>query len=214
MDADKRVSEYWNSYYSDSDIPKVPSQFCVFVANEFPQIQTVVEVGCGNGRDSLYFSQTGRSVVAVDASTAAVESCRETAARYKTPAQFVAADVMDPDIVETIKARLPSDCTDLIVYARFFLHAIDDEAESKFLADMKRVIDGKDASVCLEFRTERDEALKKTTKTHYRRFVNVAHFLAKSGTAGFACEYLVEGFGMAKYREDDAYVARVILKNA
>jgi SAM-dependent methyltransferase len=41
----------------------LPSQFAVFVANEVAPAR-LLEVGCGNGRDSLFFSSAGFDVVA------------------------------------------------------------------------------------------------------------------------------------------------------
>ena len=48
------------------------------------------------------------------------------------------------------------------------------------------------------------------TDSHYRRFVLPASFEARALGRGFDVLYTVEGFEFAKYREDDAYVARTI----
>ena len=52
--------------------------------------------------------------------------------------------------------------------------------------------------------------LKKETSDHYRRYIVPTDLINKALKIGFDLSYLVEGFGFAKYRSDDAYVARVI----
>ena len=66
--------------------------------------------------------------------------------------------------------------------------------------------------LALEFRTSRDEFLSKVTESHYRRFINPLAVVAKGNHLGFSCEYFVEGFGYAKYKSDDAHVARIIFR--
>lgn len=63
-----------------------------------------------------------------------------------------------------------------------------------------------------EFRTIRDAQQAKVTAEHYRRFVNPLVFMANANTAGFATDYFVEGFGYAKYKDDDAHVARCLMR--
>jgi hypothetical protein len=66
--------------------------------------------------------------------------------------------------------------------------------------------------LAVEYRTVRDAVGVKVTGDHYRRFVMPANFEARALAHGFAVRYAVEGFGFAKYQEDDAYVARTLLE--
>ena len=51
----QQKSDYWNSYYASRAVLKLsaPSQFAAFVAQEAGDAHLIIEVGCGNGRDSL-----------------------------------------------------------------------------------------------------------------------------------------------------------------
>ena len=62
--------EYWNKYYASREVLKLsaPSQFAAFVAQEAGDAHLIIEVGCGNGRDSLFFARHGFQVVAIDGS--------------------------------------------------------------------------------------------------------------------------------------------------
>jgi hypothetical protein len=67
------------------------------------------------------------------------------------------------------------------------------------------------AFVCGEYRTVRDVRQAKVTGQHYRRFIDPAAFQLRAAQHAFSVQYAVEGFGFAKYEQDDAYVARCLL---
>lgn len=46
---------YWTSIYEKKDIPSEPSNFAIFVKDTLKDVNSVLEVGSGNGRDA-YFS--------------------------------------------------------------------------------------------------------------------------------------------------------------
>ena len=66
--------------------------------------------------------------------------------------------------------------------------------------------------LAVEYRTIRDLRGPKVTASHYRRYILPAAFEARALGRGFDVIYAVEGFGFAKYKEDDAYVARTIFR--
>ena len=49
-------SGYWDEYYAARATTRrpLPSQFATFVAGELEQPHRVIELGCGNGRDSIF----------------------------------------------------------------------------------------------------------------------------------------------------------------
>ncbi|ACQ79461.1 Methyltransferase type 12 [Beutenbergia cavernae DSM 12333] len=201
-------AEYWDTYYArsgSSGLP-VPSQFAVFVAGELGGPHRVVDVGCGNGRDSLFFLLHGHQVVGIDASQVAIERCRDRADQLALGGDFVRASILEPRFAEL----LPDGDLPTAVYARFFLHAITDEEEAAFLSSIRDFTRPGDV-VALEYRSVRDVSLEKVTGQHYRRYVDPARFNADLVKHGFTITYAVEGFGFAKYKNDDAYVARVCL---
>ena len=58
---------YWDQFYKQ-DFVHVPSQFCALVATDIKPHSIVVDLGCGNGRDSHFFASANFSVVGVDLS--------------------------------------------------------------------------------------------------------------------------------------------------
>lgn len=216
--SNEHATDYWNEYYrgkqSSVTAPAVPSQFAAFALSALEGVEHIVELGCGNGRDSLFFARQGINVTGVDASDTAIAACTEQAVRGEYPARFLTAALGKSDIIGLVwPAGLPTDLRGTLLYARFFLHAVPEEAEDEFFS-MAKTISEYGAAVAVEFRTDRDERQEKVTPTHYRRFINPLAFHTKAIAAGLKADYFAEGTGFAKYRNDDAHVARFIMRKA
>lgn len=202
---------YWDDYYAgavDDRIP-LPSQFAVFVAGELATAHQIVEFGCGTGRDAIFFASRGHRVVGVDASAQAIKSSEARARSAGVGTTFLVGRVDDVQLTE----RVPRTELARVIYARFFVHAITDIEEQAFL-DLAASLTVANDRLCVEYRTTRDASGAKVTGRHYRRFVTPAKFQAHASARGFDVEYAVEGFGFAKYQQDDAYVARTLLVKA
>lgn len=201
-------SEYWDEYYAAraSDGRRLPSQFATFVAGELGRPHRIIELGCGDGRDAMFFATYGHDVVGVDGSKTAIAACRTLAEKLGLTATFVHARIDAPGLAERVRGEGPR-----LVYARFFLHAIT-EAEEEALLDLASELTGPGDLLAVEYRTIRDLSGTKVTASHYRRYILPAAFEARALGRGFDVIYAVEGFGFAKYREDDAYVARTLLR--
>jgi cyclopropane fatty-acyl-phospholipid synthase-like methyltransferase len=204
-DASGDRTGYWDRYYAARSTAQrpLPSQFATFVAGELAGPHRVIEFGCGTGRDAIFFASYGHDVIGVDASAEAVKSCQALAERFGEPASFVAARIDDPDLAGRLKASTGP----LAVYARFFVHAITDDEERSFL-DLAAELTSPGDMLAVEYRTVRDASGAKTTDSHYRRFLAPSTFEARTLACGFDVSYAIEGFGFAKYKQDDAYVAR------
>jgi SAM-dependent methyltransferase len=200
-------NDYWNDYYGSgpSSARLVPSQFAAFVAGEMASPHRVVEFGCGNGRDAIFFASFGHEVIGVDASEAAVRASRQRAGTLGERVTIIRSDIGDNGLAEQLEVGTGP----LMVYARFFIHAITDEEELGLL-DLVADITEPGDRLAVEYRTVRDTSGPKATGTHYRRFVTPSTFQANTLARGFDVAYAVEGFGFAKYKQDDAYVARTI----
>jgi SAM-dependent methyltransferase len=217
MKKSRTQGDYWGSYYDKAEAPVLPSQFALFVANEIvtgelPPVGTIFDVGCGNGRDALFFLQLGYQVRGLDASHAAIAVChqRREAAGPDVAARggFQAGAADDPAAWD----RLTNDSGEgaALVYARFFFHAIDPAAEDAVLANAAKLLKARGGALCAEFRTPADRDAAKVTPEHYRRFIDLAAFTDRAVAVGLTPLWQAEGRGMAKYRQDDAHVARLI----
>ena len=208
---------HWENFYEGRTAPSIPSQFAIFVCDFLQAAQNVIEFGCGDGRDSFFFASQGYTTVALDASERAIALCRKKLAHQNSsPIQFHRLRVRADWTIEQL-GRAARDLKRFIdpqkpsaIYARFFLHAISEEEEIAFLR-LARELSPK--GLCaVEFRTHRDLYLRKETSPHYRRYIDPLEFHARVARAGLEPVYFVEGFGFAKYKTDDAHVARFVLR--
>jgi len=199
-------SDHWDTYYQGKEVPLIPSQFAVFALGEYSP-DTVVDIGCGSGRDSFFFAAQGIRTIGLDGSASAVDLCSSRVGNQQL--QFKQVDVKDPLFAEKIQG-LVAGSSRLLVYARFFVHAITDDEEDMLLRNISKILSETPGILAVEFRTPRDRSLSKVTPDHYRRFVEPTAFVSRAAGHGLKPLYSAEGFGMAKYKEDDAYVARLI----
>mmetsp|Transcript_8798 Transcript_8798/g.13934 ORF Transcript_8798/g.13934 Transcript_8798/m.13934 type:complete len:245 (-) Transcript_8798:342-1076(-) len=212
---------YWNTFYSKFNISH-PSQFCVMTAIEAESHRPIVEFGCGNGRDSIYFATHGYKVYACDLSRPAIEKNNEKAKKdvkdIDDRLDFMVVDASDHDdvggIVKLARSSSGGDGAgnNVNVYTRFFLHSIDETQQSKFFSALSSaMIDGD--KLYFEYRCSMDESLDKVHgKEHYRRYIDTPSMMEDMAKLGFEIVYEMTGRGMAKYKEEDPYVSRVIAR--
>ena len=107
-----------------------------------------------------------------------------------------------------------------MIYARFFIHAIDHSGEMSFWKIAKSCIK-KSGKVYVEARTVNDTLRmsgKKISETesifgHYRRFIEPSVLIKNAESNEFSLTYKVIGQGMAKFREEDPEVTRCTFKD-
>lgn len=204
------ASSYWQDYYSAAAAPEEPSDFARFACERLRGCQTVIDLGCGNGRDALHFMGAGYKVVAIDDSAAAVEAVRHRAAAAGHPdaqGQVWCCNAADPAVWQQLAQQTAGVVG---IYARFFFHAIDDETAAALLDEIANFLIASGGILLAEFRTPADEPLQKAAPPHYRRYIDPAAFCAELEQRGLRVTEHCAGQGMAIYRGEDAHVARVI----
>ncbi len=204
---------YWDDFYKHKH-RIIPSQFCVCVLTELNREASVVELGSGNGRDSLYFASKGCSVTSMDLSHEAIsQSNKRAEAEGLNGTRFFQGDLTSKkDISRTVDhARKSNENQPITFYSRFVMHSLDDEQEQAFLKVMGHCVKAGE-HIYFEFRSAEDAALDKHFGGHFRRYVNTETFKKRLSDEGFKIEYEIIGQGMAKYKEEDPFVARFIAK--
>jgi len=199
--------EYWNKFYSSkvsSEDLMYPSQFAAFVLGESSGINTVVEIGCGNGRDAAFFNRHGKAVFAFDNSESAILSNRRNYGNV-TDLKFKVVDFTKE--ISDFGFDLN---THKIIYARFFIHALKDVDINSFFSNCKKMMTAND-QLFLEYRTEHDAKLEKVTGEHYRNFLKVGEVEEMLFAHGLKTSYSAQGLGFSKWKTDDAFVARHIV---
>jgi SAM-dependent methyltransferase len=167
-------SSYWDTFYGSKKkgAPAYPSQFAAFAINELMDVDGVIEFGCGNGRDSEFFAAYGFDLLGLDASGEAIELCRSKSIHEHANYMQCQAAAAHDHIKAFLKGKRK-----IAVYARFFLHAIDENEANAFL-DLLGALLPAQSQVLFEYRTVDDAEQEKTFGfDHYRRFLDHAAVL-------------------------------------
>jgi len=208
---EEAAHNYWEVFYGKQKTQSPPSQFAAFVASEFKHHPLFIDIGCGNGRDTLFFSYLGHDVIGIDKSASAIEFCN--AQMISSPEKlsaFLIADVSELDLNQTLSKAVKS--RKKLIYSRFFLHAIQESKENELFEFIDNVCQNPEDIVALEFRTQEDEHNPKEAQAHFRRFISPTELQIKlEKQFNFNVNYKVQGYGLAKYGSEDAHVCRMIL---
>lgn len=205
-----RDTDYWNRFYQNTHDIDVPSPFAVAIGEKLLPEKNLLELGCGNGRDSIYFNNLGLNVTAIDASDCAISMLQK---KYQNGNLcFICDDfVCSP----TIFAGQYDYC-----YSRFSIHAINEEQESEVLKNVYKVLkDG--GKLFIEVRSVNDEIYGKGKKVgrnsyiyegHFRRFIVKEELEEKMINAGFIIEYAEENKNFAPFGNTNPPIIRLIAR--
>lgn len=206
------VKDYWNSYYEKSIAPSTASSFAEFCKQEYILDGKVIfEIGCGNGRDSFFFSKTN-SLISIDASETAITRNQQYALDNGiTSIRFISGFFGDTDLMINENVDY--------IYSRFVLHAMDETFENSVITLSSRILNPGGLFLA-EFRTTKDPLAKQGVSVgkneritdHYRRFIDASMMISKLDSAGFEVLYSIEDNGLAVYRDDDPVVARIVAR--
>ena len=132
MDVEQR--DRWDRAYRDEREwadQSVPSLLAREVATRLAASARVLELGCGNGRDSAFFARPGHRVSALDFSEVAIARNRARLVGQDRLTWLV-ADLAQP--LPFVEGRFD------LVYARLSLHYFPDATTRRLVAEIGRVL--------------------------------------------------------------------------
>ena len=206
MSFNKGLMNHWDEYYKKDNIPDYPSPFAEYVANKLSNQQTILEVGCGNGRDAKFLASQGHLVTGLDRSGEAIELCKKL---YSVESlEFFFGTITDIAKINKKKYSL--------IYSRFVIHAMSLNEEIKTL-NMSHKLLNKYGQFFVECRSINDPLSRKgdilsnteRIEGHYRRFIILEEFKQRLVQVGFKIIKTIESNGLAKFGKDDPVVIRI-----
>ena len=208
---DIKNNTYWNNYYNSKDNNNKPSNFAKFIKKKYLKKKTtLLDVGAGDGRDSFYFLKHAKYIFAIDQSDVVINKNKLKTKRLSL--KNILFKRLQSNKLKTLHNKKID-----IIYARFFLHAINEANENMFLNIIKK--DFKDnIKIALEFRTTKDVLRKKGKKIsinerltdHYRRFIDINNFKKKLEKMKFKILYIKSGINLSKGPNDNPHLCRVV----
>ncbi len=202
-----RDRSYWNNIYERESVMLEPSDFARSVVEDMlKRGGAVLELGCGNGRDSLFFMDMGLNVTAIDASDKAIRQLREK----RCTGRWICDDFVRCEALYQITFES--------IYSRFTLHAISERQEDELLKNIKGSLKPR-GRVYIEARTINDELYGKGERVgvnafvynnHFRRFIDTAILKEKMERLGFTIVSASENKGYSKTNTSDPVLLRLI----
>jgi len=201
---------YWDNYYKNNLANDAPSPFASDILLKLEKGKHLADLGCGNGRDSLFFAKNGLNVTAIDRSEQAVYILRKKYLSLK----FICGSFIDNE-------EFYSEHYDYF-YSRFTIHSIYAEEQQKLLQNVFNSLKA-DGLFFIEVRSVKDVIFGKGTfveknayiyNGHFRRFIVLEELLRALENIGFKIENSWEQAGFAKFENEDPVVIRVIARKA
>lgn len=201
---------YWKNIYAKQSEGEQPSLFARYIAESIDiNGKTLIELGCGNGRDAIFFANANAQVTAIDQCDNIIELLNH---RFRK--------------VDNLNFK----CTDFtclddeskydIVYSRFTLHSISKEQEKNVVnwAYRNLKLNGK---LCIEVRGQKNEIYQIgipvegepdafILNDHYRRFIHFKSFCNELESLDFRIDFAKEQKGFAPYNGNDETYIRII----
>ena len=222
-----RDTDYWNLYYEKNSVGAKASSFALKVYEEIETEQkflnldcgdvenpipppwiSLLDLGCGNGRDSLFFLEKGLKVTAVDASDVAIKKLSDLNCKN---ANFICGDFVSSPIVFSQKYNY--------CYSRFSIHAITAEQEDLLLTNVKKSLHS-GGKFFIEVRSVHDELFGKgecvgknsfVYDGHFRRFVDKNELETNLIKKNFKILYSEENINFAPFGKENPPIIRIIV---
>lgn len=222
MAAKEHDQAYWDAYYAKrpADIAK-PSSFAEWAWKflgarpEAERGSTLVDLGCGNGRDSEFFGDKF-SVTGIDNSEAAIESNSKVTKlvtyKFGSCATF-------REVVPKVD----------VAYTRFVLHALPSKIQTEMLGECAKALEA-GGFLIIETRSVNDPLCgdgtavegeenawqsatnRDSVSKHYRRFQSLETLTKEVESHGFEVAEAYEDAENSWHKTDHAVVVRMIAR--
>ena len=208
--------EYWEKYYNKNDTPFEPSLFAKWCVNDMlKEGDSVIELGCGNGRDAIYFAENGINVIAIDQCVEEINFLNSHYGKNIDSGQklsFLADDFSNLGDMGKFNA----------VYSRFTLHAISEEGQDRALAWASESLIG-GGLLLVEARGLKNEYFGLGTavdgetnafiyEDHYRRFLDLQKLVDRVEALGFDIVFADEDRDRAPFEDTNYNFLRLIAR--
>jgi len=209
--------KYWDNYYGQKKAVHFPSPFAEYcVKRGLVKNAVVLDIGCGNGRDSFYFVENyAQYVVGMDQSDVAIsnniKNTNNLKDAHKNNIEFAVHNFVDPSSYTKINPDL--------YYSRFTFHAITHEEQLEFISMLNSTM--KHGSICaIEARTVSDKIYQDGVKTgdntnftdHHRCFSVPNNVIKDVIRHDFEIIYFEESTEFAKFKDEEPSVMRLIFR--
>lgn len=140
-------TQYWNQFYANPDeCILTPSSFALHVQKQIPPNSNILDIGCGNCRDSLFFAQQGHSVTAIDTS-------------LDTSTPNIQHKNLQLSNNNALSYLSNTNNTYNVIYMRWFLHALPLDQQQEIILYASKQLSKNGGTIWIENRSINDTIL-------------------------------------------------------
>lgn len=220
----KQFNKYWNDYYKKNESPNFPSNFAKYIKNNYLKKNfNILEIGAGNGRDSLYFAKFAKKVLCIDNSSNAIKIIKNKTQNLN----IKNLNALQCNVDELNKILNSSNKFDLI-YMRWFLQSINELYQDRLFKLLRKYKKKTNLIIAIEARTDNDNIKNKINSkfknkneyifknNHYRRLINRSKIVQSLEEKNFKIIYnkISTNFSKinVKHSNSDPQLLRLIIK--
>jgi SAM-dependent methyltransferase len=205
---------HWVEFYrsgASKRVPKTPSPFATWVADQLEAPEHIIDVGCGNGRDSVFFAERGHRVTAMDATTSARQLTRRLARGRGVKVRAVELNLNDLFAVLASGALFAHRQSPPQIYARFLLDTIEGDTRRNFFR-WAQMIQRRGGTTYLEFRTWQGTLRARAFPFHYRTLLSPRRVIAEIEAYGGSVVHREQGSGLAPFENENPRICRLVVR--
>lgn len=194
--------DYWKNFYKDAESKSLtkPSAFSDFVLQQLSLLEwdnerTLIDIGCGNGKDLFYMRSKNINAYGVDMN-------------LELDSEFIQRN-------DALKLNENHDA----YYMRFFLHTLEEEKLDTLMTNIHECM-GNDSHIFIETRSVKGVTDKEREETFFKSSIGEAHFrmlyslnyLENKFKDKFTILFSDESDEFAPFKSEKPYVIRLVMK--
>ena len=212
----EKNTNYWKNAlvrYETKDWVNKPTLFAQQVISYFPKSGKLLELGAGQGQDSLCFSQKGFAVTATDFVNTGLQNCEKKAKAQHLSIDFQLADISKPlaFLNETFD----------VVYSHLGLHYLNREKTQMLFKEIHRILKPDGLFITLlntiedpelqssKFEKIEDYFYREMSFDFYKRYFSIEH--VKDFTDGLFEFIILDNRGQT-YKDEIKTLIRLVAK--
>ena len=199
---------YWDNFYKKKKSPTKETSFAKFVYKKVKKLNLkIFDIGCGNGRDTVFFNKKGIECIGLDKSNEIIEKNRRKYKKFSN-------NFFKKNFCNYFKKK---NTDSFIIYSRFTWHSINYNDEKNLISSLKKNKNIK--YLFIEARTTNDEIYgdgkmigkHEFMTSHYRRFID-SKIIREQLSKFLKIIYFKESKNLAKFKKENPCVLRIIAK--
>lgn len=169
---------------------------------------SILEISCGNGRDTIFFHKNKFKITAIDKSEYIIYKNIKI---YGNQIEWIS---LSASKINKIESKFDN------IYARFMLHSINEKKEQKMLMMCYDKLNN-NGLLFIECRSINDELYGRGMKLenkheykydHYRRFIDLDELELKLKNIGYTIVYKTESNNISILKDSNPTLIRIIAK--